>query len=119
MERIQINGKWYVEENLLKKPDPIYTIDYLGCVYETDEFCWDASVIYKDDKKEIYDGVNIEFTDKRVKPNIVDNWDGTDWLFAIMNGESKQCKEAYELMGDTGLFSFREFLKILNQKKWL
>ena len=74
--KIQINGVWYVREDSIAPTtntkehlfNPDNVTNFEACVYETDDYCWEASRIRKDDGT-FYKDVHIEFKDKTV-----DNW---------------------------------------------
>ena len=56
MDRIEINGVWYVKEDKPTTPD-LTEKDLTftkSCVYETGDYCWEASLISKDNGKEFY-----------------------------------------------------------------
>jgi hypothetical protein len=114
-DRIQIDGVWYVKEF---QPE-INIINFIGCVYENDEYCWEATKIYEDDAKTLYPGVDIKFTDKRVKPWKVEYWDNNIWIKAIHDGEPQTLAEAKEDMSNEGVNEFRQFVKILIEKGWI
>ena len=64
MDRIKINDFWYVKEDKPTKLD-LTEKDVTfskSCVYETGDYCWEASLISKDNGKEFYPDLEIEFT---------------------------------------------------------
>ena len=47
-DRIQINGIWYVKETATKEePIVLDLTDFIGCSYETADYAWEATKIYK------------------------------------------------------------------------
>jgi len=111
-DRIQIDGVWYIKE-----PQPeINVTNFIGCVYENDECVWEATKMYKDDGETLYPGVDIKFTDKRVKPWKEEYWDNDAWMLGIL--EDKSIDEAKESMSDEGINEFKQFIRVLIEKGW-
>jgi hypothetical protein len=118
MNRIEINGVWYVKEdkpNKLDLTEKDVTFSK-SCVYETGDYCWEATLISKDNGKEFY-SVEIEFTDKKI--NKTEYWDNPLWLNEILDGNKKEIEEAKKDMSDQGLEDFTAFLKFLRKENWL
>ena len=61
-DKIQIDDVWYIREDQSEKK--LDVTNFIGCVYENDEYAWEATKIYKDDDKTFYPDVSIKFTDK-------------------------------------------------------
>ena len=71
--RIQLNGVWYVREDLVPETttntkehffDPDDVTNFEACVYETDDYCWEASRLRKNEDGSFYPSIDIKFTDK-------------------------------------------------------
>jgi ABC-type Fe3+-hydroxamate transport system substrate-binding protein len=121
MDRIEINGVWYVKETETTKEEKIIvdSVDFIGCSYENDDYVWEATKIYEDVFNEVlYDGVDIKFTDKTVTPWKEDHWDNDKWILGVYNNNSESMKDAKEMMNDEGIRHFRAFIKALIDKEW-
>ena len=124
MDRIEINGVWYVKEDYVKEDKPnkldltekdvTFAKSY---VYETDDYCWEAILISKDNGKEFYPDLKIDFTDKKI--DITEYWDDPYWLNKILDGDKKEIEEAKKDMSDQGIEDFKAFLKFLKKENWL
>ena len=120
--RIQVNGKWYVLEDSIKQKN-IDVTDVRSCVYENDDYCFQADVIYKDDLETLYDDVSITVKYKNEEKE-EEYWDGHSWLWNIY-----QNKQDYQnlhqddlienLLNENGVEDFRAFLGILVERQWL
>jgi hypothetical protein len=117
-DRVKINGVWYVRETKITKEE-LDIIDFIGCVYENDKYCWEATVLYKDDNKTLYDSIDIKFTDKRTKPFKEDNWDNNTWLLGVLKNDQDSMVDAREAMDEDGIETFQVFLEYLKGKQWL
>ena len=91
-DRIQLNGTWYTREDNqptqeikpLKRED---VTAFKGFVYETDKFCYEATIIAKSglfEEGEYHDNIDIKFTDKRIKPWVEDHWDSMFWFRGVL-----------------------------------
>jgi hypothetical protein len=124
-DRIQIDGVWYVKEqdtNTVQELQPSDVTNYIGCVYETDAFCWEATMIYRDDLETLYPDVSVEFTDKRDADRenwIVEYWDNTKWFQGVYNNAPKSLVDARATMDVKGINDFRTFLKYIEQRGWI
>jgi len=119
MERIEINGVWYVKEDTTTKKhielDPTH---FEGYVVEDDDFCFEAHRIFRDDGTPYENCVSIEYTDKRFPDRKVDHWDNTLWMKGILNNNPYSFFELPD-MGLEGVRFFQAFLQYLTDKKWL
>ena len=130
--RIQLNGVWYVREDLVVpetttntkeqvfNPDNVTSFE--ACVYETDGYCWEASRLQKNEDGSFYRGIDIKFTDKTPEDRkdwIEDYWDNNNWMMKVFNGEKDALDEASKSMNEEGVKTFREFLGYLNDLGWL
>ena len=87
-DRIQINGIWYRRETGVLTEEE--TIDLDPCwsrtiVVENKNLCLEASVSCDDVDFTVGERnyINIEVTDKRVKPWKTENWDSETWLLGV------------------------------------
>ena len=115
-DRIEINGVWYVKEDSTTDEDLGIT-EFKGCVYETDEYCWEATKLLKYDDK-YYDEIDIKFTDKSNKPWFSDHWDSNVWMKGVLRNDPESIKEAKTSMSKKGVADFKRFLRALQNKGW-
>lgn len=116
MDRIEINGVWYVKEDKLDLTEKDVTFSK-SCTYETGDYCWEASLISKDNGEEFFPDLDIEFTDKKI--DTTEYWYNPDWLNKVLDGSKEEIEEAKKYMSDQGLEDFRAFLKFLKKENWL
>jgi hypothetical protein len=118
--RIQINGVWYVREDISKEEQEDIEVTYsMSCHYETKDYFWEATRLLKEDGISYYPDIDIKFTDKRNKPWKEDHWDGNAWMVAVMNNDPDAMKEARESMCEQGIKEFKLFLNKLEENFWL
>ena len=128
--KIQINGVWYVREDSIAPTtntkehlfNPDNVTHFEACVYETDDYCWEASKIRKNEGGPFYPGIDIKFTDKTPEDRkdwIEDHWDNNNWMMKVFHGEIDALEEASKSMNEEGVKTFREFLGYLNDLGWL
>jgi hypothetical protein len=128
--RIEINGIWYVREDKQHTPvideiDDEDVVDTLSCTWETDEFCFDATVILRDNAEELsdfYGSPFLKITDKR--PSDRKDWiehevDNSLWFLGVLEGNPDSMEEAKEMFNDNGIQGFQRFISYLIQKGWL
>jgi hypothetical protein len=137
-DRIQINGEWYIREQpdaeleavlhpFRKEIKPLKREDvtaFKGFVYETDKFCYEATIIAKSglfEEGEYHDNIDIKFTDKRIKPWVEDHWDSMAWFKGVSenNPDSINSLINENEMEAEDILEFRSFLAFLKQQGWL
>lgn len=99
--------------------------DALECIFESDKWCFVASVILRDDAATLndhYPDPSIEVTDKRSGKQ--DSWtkefiDNPNWMVGVLNNNPESMGEAREMFDEGGLKEFRTFLRHLVNKGWL
>lgn len=118
MNRIQINGIWYVPENsqdvVVIEPDreECYTV-------ENSDFYFKAIRIFDQEENSFFDDIDIHFIDKRPnKPKQKDTWDNNDWMIGILKGDEASMEDLPDI-GRSGLATLRAFLQFLVDKDWL
>ena len=118
MNRIQINGIWYVPENsqdvVVIEPDreECYTI-------ENSDFYFKAIRIFDQEENSFFDDIDIHFIDKRPnKPKQQDTWDNNDWMIGILKNDDASMEDLPDI-GRSGLATLRAFLQFLVDKDWL
>jgi hypothetical protein len=92
---------------------------FKGMVTESDKYCFEATLI-KDDKVpgKYYDGVDIEFTDKRSKPWKTEHWDNNAWMKGILDNNPEPLK-LLDHICPQGIAELKAFLKVLKEEGWL
>ena len=119
MDRIEINGVWYVKEDKPTKLD-LTEKDVTfskSCTYEIGDYCWEALMLSKDNGENFYPDLDIEFTDKKLETT--EYWDNFIWLNHILDGDQVAIEEAKKDMSDQGFEDFKAFLKFLRKENWL
>ena len=127
MERIEINGTWYVRETPEIQPmeqhelsiilDPTHTENL---IYESDKYCFEVCRIYKDEGC-FYPGVDIEFTDKRL-PRVewkTEYWDNDQWMIGVYEGDEEALEGALISMDEQGVKELRAIVGDLIEKNWI
>lgn len=119
MERININGVWYVREDSIQenRRDNIEIYDYIGCECDTSNYSWEAIRLYKDNSETFYEDISIKFTDKRKKED--DYWDNNNFLKGILENDPESMKALRDSLDDNGVEDFKIFLSVLKEKGWL
>jgi len=120
-DRIEINGVWYIREDLSNNQVEDLELSFsLQALYENDKYCWEATRLYKgDDRSGFYEDIDIKFTDKREKPFKEEHWDNNAWMKHVMNNDPESMIEAKESMCDDGIKTFQLFLNKLKEEGWL
>ena len=120
MDRIEINGVWYVKE-AIKEHIELDPTHYEGYVIENSDFCFEATRIFKDDGTLYDDNCSIECTDKRSsdrKDWETEHWDNNEWLRGVLKNNPKSMTEL-GFMGNENVLFFQAFLQYLTDKGWL
>jgi hypothetical protein len=123
-DRIQINGVWYKrEEDSIEETESTFwdVTTYIGKVAESKLYVFKAEKMYKDESNsELYSGVDIEFTDKRILGEwIEDLWDNDTWMRGVLNDDPDALKELRKSVCEQGEKEFKEFLTMLQEEGWL
>jgi hypothetical protein len=129
MERIQINGEWYVKESeikdfLIKSEEELDLIPTHteSLILETSEFCFEATRCYRDNDEGFYNGIDIEFTDKRPARRedwIIENWDNMSWIKGVFENDPESIKIAKKTLNEEGLKALKHLLKDAVKREWL
>ena len=118
-DRILINGVWYVRETEPEtETKEIETTDLICSVYETEDYVWKATRIYKDDGETLYPGFDVDFTDKTKTPWKTEDWDNKNWFNGVLENDRHSMKLAGEAMDNEGIKHLKAFLKYLKDKGW-
>jgi hypothetical protein len=130
MERIEINGVWYVRED--SQSPKTLTIGendvthYRGIVHESDNYCLEASKLYKDfTSGQDYDDIAIEiaFKEKGVpqKDWRTEHWDAGGFFLNVLanHPQSINTLQAEFDEDKEGIEIFKAFLVYLQKIHWL
>ena len=119
MDRIEINGFWYVKEDTISKEEDIELnpIHSEEITVENSDFCFIASRMFKDDKESYYD-VDIKFTDKRIKVWKEEYWDNINFIKGVLENDPVFLKELPDFT-TSQIKYFKAFLQYLKDKNWL
>lgn len=120
MERIQINGEWYVKETSSETVELDFTHTE-SLIYETTKYCFEVSRIYRDDDITFYNGINIEFTDKRYPREEwkTEYWDNDLFIIGVYENDESCIEDALETMDNEGVKTLQQIVKQLIEKEWL
>ncbi len=119
-DRIEINGVWYIKEDILNTQEEVELSFSLEAMYENDKYCWQAVRLYKENSQVyFYNDIDIKFTDKREKPFKEEHWDNNSWMKGVMDNDPEALKDARESMCDEGIKTFKLLLKKLQEEGWL
>jgi len=125
--RIKIGDEWYVKESSLTNTQPEDSIHIDATMsqhltFETDECCFNVSRIYRDDEETFYDGVSIEFTDKRHSDRTewtTEYWDNDRWMIGVLRNDEHSLKEARESLSEKGISELKYVLRQLVDRGWI
>tara|TARA_R110002167_G_scaffold31216_1_gene102759 strand:+ start:347 stop:748 length:402 start_codon:yes stop_codon:yes gene_type:complete len=131
-DRIEVNGVWYIKEEVATSKFEKVTISelepgikYDGFVFESNLYAFDCTRIYDEDGNLYKDGnVCIKFTDKEISKygGLVvsgENWDNVDWMCGVLENEVEAIEEAMESLCSQGLIELKEVLTTLRVAAWL
>ena len=121
-DRIEINGVWYVKEQQdveEKQPPNIEVVTFDGRIYETDTYRFEVSRVHDDEGKPFGDAIDIETTDKTVKPFVEDSIDNPAWLIGVLNNDRLNLAEANRMFNKEGLEEFKYVIQDLVNIGWL
>lgn len=126
MDRIEINGVWYVrEDSQPTQPEDSIEIEEIhteALTFETDECCFEVSRMYQDDDVTFFDGVDIQFTDKRPSDRTdwtVDYWDNDKFLIGVLNNNPESLADARESLSERGISELKYVVRRLIERGWL
>lgn len=128
MERIQINGEWYVKESEVK--DVLNSIEELdlepthteSLILESKDFCFEAMICYRDNDEGFFEQIDIDCIDKRFSRREdwkTEHWDSMEWFKGIYVNNPESINLAKENLDDEGLKLFRHLIKHLVKREWL
>ena len=127
-DRIQVNGIWYVRET---DPTPQIEIDEMHVtfcmerVWESNNWCFVAKVIMRDEAETLedhYPDPFIDITDKRPtdrKDWVEDHTDNPNFMWGVLEGNPESMGDALDMFDAQGLEEFKAFLRYLAKIGWL
>ena len=131
-DRIEVDGVWYIKEEVATSKFEKVTISelgpgvrYDGFVFESNLYAFDCTRIYDEDGNLYKDGdVSIKFTDKSKYSGLGDVeigeiWDSVDWMRGIIENEVEAIEEAMESLCPQGLVELKEVLSVLRVAAWI
>ena len=122
MKTMNIDGVEYALVPI-GKLEPEVQLDitrFKGMVTESDKYCFEATLIRDNNVPgKYYDGVDIEFTDKRSKPWKTDLWDSNTWMRGVLINDPVSLEHLKESVCPQGEAEFKAFLKVLKEEGWL
>jgi len=118
-DRIQINGTWYVKEEMPTQTEPQYLIYTQQCLLELDYCMFEAIRIYSDYNNNVFygSGVDIKYTNKQTK--VEDCWDNNEWMKRLYDGDRETFNEASDTLNKFEIEQLRMFIGTLIENKWL
>ena len=122
--RIKIGDEWYVKESSINKTEDSIIIDPIlteHILFETEECIFDVSRMYRDDEETFYDGVTVDFTDKR--ESYADwkseDWDNHTWLIGVLQNNEESLVSARESLSERGIDELKYVVKQLVKRGWI
>ena len=121
IDRLLINGVWYVREQEEQLPEVKIDITRSEArTIESDKYCFEAIRLErKDAPGTYYDGIDIKFTDKREKPWKEEYWDNNAWMRGVLINDPESMEHLRETVCLQGEAEFKAFLRVLKEDGWL
>lgn len=127
--RIQVNGVWYIREDLTPPKGIILTQEdvthFQGAVYEDDEYCFEATKTYRnfEGNEEYDDSLNIEiiFKSRAIPMNewFKENWDNNGLFRGILENDPSSLDILSSNLSPEGVKTFKAFLVYLREINWV
>lgn len=111
-DRININGVWYVREDVQKLPDVSEECYYYEVyAYETKNYAYEA---HKTNLECV-----IEYTDKTTeRPWKEEWWDNASFFHGVLNNNPEALEDLSD-MSKEDIENLQSFLQFLKQKQWI
>jgi hypothetical protein len=122
MKTINIDGVEYalVPVGKLEPEVEIHIIRTEARTIESDKYVFEAVRLERSDVPGTYfDGIDIEFTDKRQKPWKEEYWDNSAWMKGVLINDPESLENLRESVCLQGEAELKTFLKELKQEGWL
>jgi len=118
-DRIQINGTWYVKEEIPAQTEPQDLLYTQQCLLELDQCMFEASRMYTDYNNEIFfkSSVDIKYTNKITKE--FEHWDSNEWMKLVFDGDKEALAEVSDMLNKSEIAQLTVFIGTLIENKWL
>jgi hypothetical protein len=118
-DRIQINGTWYVKEEIPAQTEPQDLLYTQQCLLELDHCMFEASRMYTDYNNEIFfkSSVDIKYTNKITKE--FEYWDSNEWMKRVFDGDKEALAEVSDMLNKSEITQLKVFIGTLIENKWL
>ena len=118
-DRIQINGTWYVKEEIPAQTEPQDLLYTQQCLLELDQCMFEASRMYSDYNNEIFlkDSVDIKYTNKFTKSS--DYWDNGEWMKQLFDGDKEALDQVSDILNKSEIAQLKVFIGTLIENEWL
>ena len=118
-DRIQINGTWYVKEEIPAQTEPQDLLYTQQCLLELDHCMFEASRMYTDYNNEIFlkSSVDIKYTNTITKSS--DFWDNCEWMRLLFDGDKEALAEVSDTLNKSEITQLKVFIGTLIENKWL
>ena len=117
--RIQINGTWYVKEEIPAQTEPQDLLYTQHCLLELDYCMFEASRMYSDYNNEIFlkNSVDIKYTNKLTKES--DYWDNGEWMRQLFDGNKEALDGVSDILNKSEIAQLKVFIGTLIENGWL
>ena len=122
MKTINIDGVEYalVPVGKLEPEVEIHIIRSEARTIESDKYCFEAVRLERSDAPGTYfEGIDIEFTDKRQKPWKEEYWDNPTWMKGVLTNDPESLENLRESVCLQGEAELKTFLKELKEEGWI
>jgi hypothetical protein len=122
MKTINIDGVEYalVPVGKLEPEVEINIIRSEARTIESDKYVFEAVRLERKDAPGTYfEGIDIEFTDKRQKPWKEEYWDNSAWMRGVLINDPESLENLRESVCLQGEAELKTFLKELKEEGWL
>jgi len=118
-DRIQINGTWYVKEEMTAQTEPQDLLYTQQCLLELDCCMFEASRMYTDYNNEIFlkNSVDIKYTNKFTKES--DYWDNGEWMRQLFDGDKEALDGVSDILNKSEIAQLKVFIGTLIENEWL
>ena len=118
-DRIQINGTWYVKEEMTAQTKPQDLLYTQQCLLELDSCMFEASRIYSDYNNDVFynNSVSIKHTNKITKES--DYWDNGKWMKELFDGDKEALDGVSDILNKSEIAQLKVFIGTLIENKWL
>ena len=122
MKTINIDGVEYalVPVGKLEPEVEIHIIRSEARTIESDKYVFEAVRLEKSNAPGTYfDGIDINFTDKRERPWKEEYWDNSAWMRGVLVNDPESLENLRESVCLQGEAELKAFLKELKEEGWL